>query len=317
MIAGLLDQWIGFLFVLVVVAASYFGKFEQLPAERLINRKLLALVSGDAEQETLKRIIMHRGGSIDTPENTIEAIREAARLGVAGVEVDLQFTGDGVGILLHDDMLDRTTDGTGDVRLMTYEQLGNLDAAAKHGSKSKYGYKVKIPTLEECLVECMKHNLLIFLDCKAFPLETVQLMERMLSRYPQLYETVVVCSFYPQIVYTMRKANRKVLTGLTYRAWFNSREGDCVTPRYTGFKHYGYVVLDFLYALATYGFLWFYCGNTFFLLNKESLSRNEVNWWRNLGVTVLPWTVNSKVEKQFCLDYLKVPIITDGLDVPE
>jgi glycerophosphoinositol glycerophosphodiesterase len=60
---------------------------------------------------------------------------QAAKEGVAGVEIDLQFTADGVGILLHDDTLERTTNGKGDVRMMTYSEITTLDAAAKHKNR--------------------------------------------------------------------------------------------------------------------------------------------------------------------------------------
>ena len=51
---------------------------------------------------------------------------------MAGVEIDLQFTADGVGILLHDDTLDRTTDALGDVREKSFPELCKVNAAAKH-----------------------------------------------------------------------------------------------------------------------------------------------------------------------------------------
>jgi hypothetical protein len=41
--------------------------------------------------------------------------------------------------------------------------------------------------------------------------------------------------------------------------------------------------------------------------------RNEVTFWRNLGIYLLPWTVNSDVEKQYTMQYLQLPIITDAL----
>ena len=60
---------------------------------------------------------------------------QAAKHGVAGVEVDLQFTADGVGILLHDDTLDRTTDASGDVRQKSFSEIRDVNAAAKHKSR--------------------------------------------------------------------------------------------------------------------------------------------------------------------------------------
>ena len=60
---------------------------------------------------------------------------QAAKQGVAGVEIDLQFTSDGVGILLHDDTLDRTTNASGDVREKTFSEICKVNAAAKHISR--------------------------------------------------------------------------------------------------------------------------------------------------------------------------------------
>lgn len=48
------------------------------------------------------------------------------------MEIDLQFTADGVGILLHDNTLDRTTDSTGDVREKSFSEISEVNAAAKH-----------------------------------------------------------------------------------------------------------------------------------------------------------------------------------------
>ena len=51
------------------------------------------------------------------------------------MEIDLQFTSDGVGILLHDDTLDRTTNASGDVREKTFSEICKVNAAAKHISR--------------------------------------------------------------------------------------------------------------------------------------------------------------------------------------
>jgi glycerophosphoinositol glycerophosphodiesterase len=64
-------------------------------------------------------IIAHRCGGSDAPENTLDAIREASSNGEDGIEFDLEFTIDGVPILMHDETVDRTTDQSGDVRQMT------------------------------------------------------------------------------------------------------------------------------------------------------------------------------------------------------
>ena len=67
--------------------------------------------------------IVHRGGE---PENTLAAIRRAKWEGAAGVEIDIMLTKDGRCVLLHDETVDRTSDGTGKVCDMTLEELRRL-----------------------------------------------------------------------------------------------------------------------------------------------------------------------------------------------
>lgn len=76
----------------------------------------------------LPRIIGHRGAAGHAPENTLASIRTAARLGVRWVEFDVHLTADNIPVLLHDDTLDRTTDGSGAVDGMTADGLAGLDA---------------------------------------------------------------------------------------------------------------------------------------------------------------------------------------------
>lgn len=74
-------------------------------------------------------IIAHRGGSIIFPENTMAAFEGAAKLGVDVIEMDFQLTSDDKLVTMHDDSVDRTTNGTGLVREMDLEQIQNLDAS--------------------------------------------------------------------------------------------------------------------------------------------------------------------------------------------
>ena len=62
-------------------------------------------------------------------------VQQAKRNGVGAVEFDLEWTLDGVAVLLHDDTVERTTDGSGTIRLMTYESTQQLDASAKHSKR--------------------------------------------------------------------------------------------------------------------------------------------------------------------------------------
>ncbi|MEC8978652.1 MAG: glycerophosphodiester phosphodiesterase [Candidatus Thermoplasmatota archaeon] len=76
-------------------------------------------------------IIAHRGGADIFPENTMVAFEGAAMIGVDMLEIDFQLTSDNRLITMHDDTVDRTTNGTGAVINMTLEEILNLDASAK------------------------------------------------------------------------------------------------------------------------------------------------------------------------------------------
>ena len=97
------------------------------------------------------RIIAHRGGGILAPENTLAGLRLAARLGCSAVEFDVMLSGDGVPVLIHDETLERTTDGHGRVAEQSFAQLRRLDAGSWRGE----AYQGEaIPTLEEALLLC-------------------------------------------------------------------------------------------------------------------------------------------------------------------
>ena len=77
-------------------------------------------------------IIGHRGGCIEAPENTIAAFKKAKENGASGVEFDIDFTKDGIPIIIHDATVNRTTDGSGNVGDFTYDEMRKLNASAKH-----------------------------------------------------------------------------------------------------------------------------------------------------------------------------------------
>ena len=91
-------------------------------------------------------ILGHRGAPWDAPENTIPSLQEALNLGLDGIEYDLQRTLDGEAVLLHDDTLGRTTDGSGLVTERSLAELFHLDAGAWHSPRFE---GVHLPTFEE------------------------------------------------------------------------------------------------------------------------------------------------------------------------
>jgi glycerophosphoryl diester phosphodiesterase len=91
--------------------------------------------------------IAHRGASGTFPENTLSAFRAAINAGADMCELDVQLTRDGAVVVIHDDTVERTTDGKGEVTKLTLEELKRLDAGAKFKGGAIKGER--IPTLDE------------------------------------------------------------------------------------------------------------------------------------------------------------------------
>ncbi|MBO1087609.1 glycerophosphodiester phosphodiesterase family protein [Enterococcus hirae] len=108
-------------------------------------------------------LVAHRGAHIVAPENTVEAMREAKSLGYNAVEVDVRTSKDGVNFLMHDDTLDRTTNGEGQPERFTIKQLKELSIDTSNYPKYK-DKKVNIPTFDEAIKEISKDKLIVNVD---------------------------------------------------------------------------------------------------------------------------------------------------------
>lgn len=110
------------------------------------------------------QIVCHRGANLAAPENTLPAIDCAFYAGFSHVEVDLQDTADGKIVVLHDQTLDRTTDGHGPVNTQTLAALRALDAGAWH---DPFFAGTRIPTLDEVLAAARAHGGSLYLELKS------------------------------------------------------------------------------------------------------------------------------------------------------
>lgn len=97
----------------------------------------------------MTHIFAHRGASGEAPENTLTAFERAVEAGADGVECDVHLSRDGVPVVIHDDTVDRTTDGRGPVQHHTLAALRALDAGAWFGDGRFRG--ARVPTLAEVL----------------------------------------------------------------------------------------------------------------------------------------------------------------------
>ena len=116
--------------------------------------------------ERLAPVIAHRGASADAPENTLAAFRLAAEAGATWVEFDVKLSRDGHCILMHDDLLNRTTDGRGEVAQYDLDELRKLDAGSWFNRRFR---AERIPTLTETLALCIERDLDINLEIKPCP----------------------------------------------------------------------------------------------------------------------------------------------------
>ena len=131
-------------------------------------------------------IIGHRGAAGHAPENTLAGFASAVALGVDGVELDVQMAGSEV-VVLHDKTLDRTTDGTGPITAMSFDELRGLDA----------GEGQRIPTLVE-VFDVVPRGLLLNVELKgpgtAEPVSRL-VRGRATDAAPATVPTVLVSSF--------------------------------------------------------------------------------------------------------------------------
>jgi len=95
------------------------------------------------------RIVAHRGGGRLAPENTLGAMRLGASMGFKGVEFDVMLAGDGTPVVIHDETVDRTTNGRGEVSKMTYAELSSF----------KTRNDEKIPTYADAVRLCRELGL--------------------------------------------------------------------------------------------------------------------------------------------------------------
>lgn len=156
--------------------------------------------------------IGHRGAAAYAPENTVAGFDEAIRLGAKAVEFDLRMTADGTPVVLHDETVDRTTNGTGPVALYDRFDLLTLDAGSWMHPRFT---GTRIPTLEEALMA---------IGPKARPVielkvpMAAEVVLRALRRYDLEEEAVVLC-FIDDWLLPFRRASRDLSLGVLAESW--------------------------------------------------------------------------------------------------
>ncbi|MBK3495493.1 glycerophosphodiester phosphodiesterase [Viridibacillus sp. YIM B01967] len=170
------------------------------------------------------KIYAHRGASGDFPENTLISFREAARLPIYGVELDVQRTKDGVLVINHDERINRTSDGEGYIRDMTFEEIRSYDFGSWKGTQFA---GEKMPTLQEVLevFKTTHHMINIELKTDVFLYEGIEdEVVAMLEAYDML-DRVIFSSFDHEMVErVLKKAPHNEVGALFMKILVNLHE---------------------------------------------------------------------------------------------
>lgn len=140
-------------------------------------------------------ILAHRGASTQAPENTLAAFELALKHGAHGVELDAKLSADGEVVVLHDDSVDRTTNGQGRVSHLNLTALRELDAGSFFSEQFS---GEKIPTLAE-VFETIGTRAIINVELTNYKTPRDGLADRVceLVRRHRLEESVLFSSFFP------------------------------------------------------------------------------------------------------------------------
>lgn len=227
----------------------------------------------------------HRGASGYAPENTLAAFQKAVDLGTDGVELDIQLTKDDQIVVIHDEMIDRTSDGKGWVKDYTLEEL-----RAFNYNRTKPEYKhADIPTMREVFELLKPTGLFINIEIKTGVVFYEKIEEKILALAKEMGMEDRVCysSFNHYTVTRIHELKPDAEVGFLYA------DGPIDMPSY-GVKHGVNALHPALYNLQYDGFV------------KECKEK---------GLKLNVWTVNERPYMEMCCQYGVDAIITNYPDI--
>jgi glycerophosphoryl diester phosphodiesterase len=185
----------------------------QAPIERLSLRQR---AFADLERGRVW-VIGHRGAMGHCPENTFVSFARALELGADWIELDVHLTRDGGLAVIHDELVDRTTDGHGLVKDHTLAELKRLDAGAWFGPEFA---GQRIPSLDEVLVWARARNTVVDIEIKNAPIYYTDIEEAVVESLDRcgMAEQVIVISFDHRSVQRVKALDPRVVTGVLYAA---------------------------------------------------------------------------------------------------
>lgn len=232
--------------------------------------------------------VAHRGATAYAPENTIAAFDLAVDMKADYIEIDVQRSKDGELVLIHDTTVDRTTDGTGKVGELTFEQLRSLDAGSWKGEQYE---GEPIPTFEEIL-DRYRGKVGILIELKA----------------PELYPGIE-----KQVAEALKERNldkpqneKIIIQSFNFESMKTTNELLPLVPIGVLTSNRAHTTPEALQEFSTYAD-WF---NPSYGIVTEEL----VNQVHSLGMKIGSWTVRSQEAADFLFEMKVDAIITDYPD---
>ncbi|MCR4673955.1 MAG: glycerophosphodiester phosphodiesterase [Lachnospiraceae bacterium] len=229
-------------------------------------------------------VLAHRGASGYAPENTMEAFKKAIELGADGFELDIQMTKDGEIVVIHDEKIDRTSDGKGWVKDYTLEELRRFNF---NNHMAEYPH-ADIPTMREVFELVKPTNLVINIEIKTgivfYPIEEKILA---LTKEMGMEDRVFYSSFNHYTATKIHELNPNTKVGFLYA------DGPIDMPSY-GEKHGVNALHPALYNLQYPGF---------------------VEECKKKGLKLHVWTVNEEEYVKMCVAAQVDSVITNYPDM--
>jgi glycerophosphoryl diester phosphodiesterase len=243
-------------------------------------------------------VFAHRGGGGLYPENTLEAFKYSAAMGVDVLELDVHSTSDGALVVMHDSTLDRTTNGSGKISELTLAELKKLDAGYQFtpdGGKTYpfRGKGITIPTLQEIFDSFPEKTFNV--EPKQAEPSVVQPLCEMI-RVRKMTEKVIVGSFRQAAIDEFRAACTEVATAATpsevrdFLAMYKIGLGESYSPP-----------MQVLQIPERLGAL-------------QIVSKDFLETARRLNLKVHVWTINDPDDMRRLLDMKVDGIMTDYPD---
>lgn len=160
--------------------------------------------------------IAHRGDSKNAPENTLASFKRALEMGADGIELDVQLTKDGQLVVIHDERVDRTTDGIGYVKDFTLKELKRLDAGLKFDKKFT---GERIPTLYEVFELIGHKNFIVNIEIKSGIVLYPGIEEKLIKAIDDydFEDRVVISSFNHYSLRDVKRMAPELKIGLLYQ----------------------------------------------------------------------------------------------------